>query len=54
MSEPKIAAKQPAAVQLEAGKTYAWCACGLSKNQPFLARTRWSPARRKLSPAAVR
>ena len=35
MTEPKIAAKQPAAVQLEAGKTYAWCACGLSKNQPF-------------------
>ena len=35
MSEAKIAAKQPAAVQLEAGKTYAWCACGLSKSQPF-------------------
>ncbi len=35
MSEPKIAAKQPAAVQLEAGKNYAWCACGLSKNQPL-------------------
>ncbi len=35
MSEPKIAAKQPVAVQLEAGKTYAWCACGLSKGQPF-------------------
>jgi CDGSH-type Zn-finger protein len=35
MSEAKIAAKQPVAVQLEAGKTYAWCACGLSKSQPF-------------------
>ena len=35
MSEPKIAAKQPAAVELEAGKTYAWCACGLSQKQPF-------------------
>ena len=35
MSEAKIAATQPAAVQLEAGKTYAWCACGLSKSQPF-------------------
>jgi CDGSH iron-sulfur domain-containing protein 3 len=35
MSEPKIAAKQPAAVPLEAGKTYAWCACGLSTTQPF-------------------
>lgn len=37
MSEVKIAATQPVAVQLEAGKTYAWCACGLSKNQPFCA-----------------
>jgi CDGSH-type Zn-finger protein len=35
MSEPKVAAKQPAAVPLEAGKTYAWCACGLSRTQPF-------------------
>ncbi len=35
MSEPKIAAKNPAKVTLEAGKTYAWCRCGLSKGQPF-------------------
>ena len=35
MSEPKIAAKQPAAVMLEEGKTYAWCRCGESKGQPF-------------------
>ena len=35
MTQPTIAAKQPAAVQLEAGKSYAWCACGLSKSQPF-------------------
>ena len=35
MSQPTIAATQPVAVQLEAGKTYAWCACGLSKSQPF-------------------
>lgn len=34
MSEPKTAAKQPAPVKLEAGKTYAWCRCGLSQNQP--------------------
>ncbi|GMR39920.1 hypothetical protein PMAYCL1PPCAC_10115, partial [Pristionchus mayeri] len=27
--------KKYARVELEAGKTYAWCACGLSKNQPF-------------------
>jgi CDGSH-type Zn-finger protein len=35
MSEANIAAKHPAAVQLEAGKSYAWCVCGLSKGQPF-------------------
>ncbi len=35
MPDPKIAAKYPAPVQLEAGKTYAWCRCGLSQNQPF-------------------
>jgi CDGSH iron-sulfur domain-containing protein 3 len=35
MSEPKIAAKQPVAVPLEAGKTSYWCTCGLSKGQPF-------------------
>ena len=35
MSESKVAAKQPAPVKLEAGKTHAWCRCGLSQNQPF-------------------
>jgi CDGSH-type Zn-finger protein len=35
MSEPKIAEKKPIAVNVEAGKTYAWCRCGLSKAQPF-------------------
>lgn len=35
MNIPKIADKQPKQVKLEAGKDYAWCACGLSKNQPF-------------------
>jgi CDGSH-type Zn-finger protein len=32
---PEIAAKEPVAVTLEAGKKYFWCACGRSKNQPF-------------------
>lgn len=32
---PMIAQKSPYAVAVEAGKTYYWCACGLSKNQPF-------------------
>lgn len=35
MTEPVVAAKVPAKVMLEAGKDYWWCACGLSKNQPF-------------------
>lgn len=34
MSEPTIAAKQPAGVDLEPG-TYWWCACGQSANQPW-------------------
>ncbi|XP_069490794.1 CDGSH iron-sulfur domain-containing protein 3, mitochondrial [Ambystoma mexicanum] len=32
---PVIAAKQPFEVELNAGKQYAWCACGHSKKQPF-------------------
>jgi len=35
MSTPIIAKKSPYAVNVEAGKTYAWCACGRSKSQPF-------------------
>jgi CDGSH-type Zn-finger protein len=35
MSEPKIAAKEPVVVKLEAGKSYVWCRCGSSKAQPF-------------------
>jgi CDGSH-type Zn-finger protein len=27
--------KSPCAVEVEAGKTYHWCACGLSRTQPF-------------------
>ena len=32
---PKIARYKPYYQELEAGKTYLWCACGLSKNQPY-------------------
>jgi CDGSH iron-sulfur domain-containing protein 3 len=35
MSDPRLATKQPIDVKLEAGKTSAWCRCGLSKGQPF-------------------
>ena len=35
MSVPTIAQKGPYPVSVEAGKSYYWCSCGLSKNQPF-------------------
>jgi len=31
----QIAQKAPYPVDVEAGKTYYWCACGQSKKQPF-------------------
>lgn len=34
MSDPVIAAKNPAVIELEAG-SYHWCACGKSQKQPF-------------------
>ena len=35
MPSPHIAQKSPYVVDVEAGKTYYWCACGDSKTQPF-------------------
>lgn len=35
MSDPQIAQKSPFAVEVTAGKTYMWCACGRSASQPF-------------------
>ena len=35
MSESRIASKKPAVMELEPGKSYWWCACGRSENQPF-------------------
>jgi CDGSH-type Zn-finger protein len=35
MTEAKIAAKAPMAIDLEAGKSYYWCTCGESSKQPF-------------------
>ena len=32
---PTVARKSPIKVQVEAGKTYHWCACGNSKSQPM-------------------
>jgi CDGSH iron-sulfur domain-containing protein 3 len=33
--QPVIAQKAPYAVNVEAGKSYWWCACGKSASQPF-------------------
>jgi CDGSH-type Zn-finger protein len=35
MEKPKVAGKTPTMVELVSGKTYAWCACGRSSNQPW-------------------
>jgi CDGSH-type Zn-finger protein len=35
MTDPVIAQKSPFPVDLVKGTNYAWCACGLSKKQPF-------------------
>ena len=35
MSHPHIAQKAPYPLDVEAGKNYFWCSCGLSKNQPL-------------------
>ena len=35
MSDPVVARKAPFQTEVKAGKTYFWCACGRSANQPF-------------------
>ena len=35
MEKAKVAGTTPQIEQLEEGKTYAWCSCGKSKNQPW-------------------
>ncbi len=35
MSDPIIAQRAPFAAEVKAGKSYFWCACGRSANQPF-------------------
>lgn len=35
MDKPIIAGLTPVPVELEAGKTYAWCACGRSSTAPW-------------------
>lgn len=35
MTEPIVAQKGPYKATIEAGRKYAWCACGRSGSQPF-------------------
>ena len=35
MDKPVVAQKSPIPVEIEEGKSYWWCSCGLSKSQPF-------------------
>jgi CDGSH-type Zn-finger protein len=35
MAEPQVAGRAPIGVEIESGKDYWWCACGMSKKQPF-------------------
>ncbi len=35
MEDPAVAQKGPYPVDVEAGKKYLWCRCGLSRTQPF-------------------
>lgn len=35
MTGPRSAQKASFPVDVEGGKSYSWCACGMSNNQPF-------------------
>jgi len=35
MTEPVVAQNAPYAIDVEAGKSYFWCACGKSSQRPF-------------------
>jgi CDGSH iron-sulfur domain-containing protein 3 len=35
MTDPVVASKTPYGADVEAGRTYWWCACGKSGKQPF-------------------
>ena len=50
-AQPEIGGRAPLGVDVEAGKSYWWCACGKSKSQPFCdgshAGTEFSPVEYK-------
>ncbi|MDE0113423.1 MAG: CDGSH iron-sulfur domain-containing protein [Albidovulum sp.] len=35
MTDPVVAQKGPFEIDVESGRSYFWCACGRSGNQPF-------------------
>jgi CDGSH-type Zn-finger protein len=35
MDTPEIGGRKPLPINVEAGNSYWWCACGRSKSQPF-------------------
>jgi CDGSH-type Zn-finger protein len=35
MEKPVVAQKSPIVIEVESGKSYYWCSCGKSANQPF-------------------
>ena len=35
MADPVLAQKSPFAVDVQEGRSYWWCACGMSRKQPF-------------------
>lgn len=51
MAKGKIAGNSPIPVEVEEGKTYFWCSCGKSSNQPLCdgshKGTEFSPVRWK-------
>lgn len=32
---PRLAKREPAGIEVEVGKVYSWCSCGLSEKEPF-------------------
>lgn len=36
---PKLAICEPAGIEVEPGKIYSWCSCGLSEKEPFCDST---------------
>lgn len=44
MNEAEFRHLLPIAIEVEQGKSYIWCGCGLSKNPPFCDKTNCSKA----------